>query len=145
MLVFDRPVRHRLDADAIRYADHALDFIAHNSAKPGRPGGETWVVHASAAWTRDHLELEPSDAAQRLWHIARTEWSDAPDPTDIVAHRWRYARVEVPLGAPFGRGSTCSELYVCGDWCIAGRLEGAFASGDAVSREILLNLALRTR
>lgn len=32
-----------------------LRWIARNSSKPGRHGLETWLLHASAAWSETHI------------------------------------------------------------------------------------------
>ena len=46
--------------------DSPLGWIARNRSKPGRPPGETWVLHASPEWSREHLELDQEIAAQWL-------------------------------------------------------------------------------
>lgn len=38
--------------------DDALDWIARNRSKPGRDGAlDTWVLHATSSWSRQHLDL----------------------------------------------------------------------------------------
>ena len=46
--------------------DSPLGWIARNRSKPGRPPGETWVLHASPEWSREHLELDQEVAAEWL-------------------------------------------------------------------------------
>jgi hypothetical protein len=59
-----------------------------------------------------------------------------PTPDVTSAHRWRFAAPAQPLGlrclADEGR-----HLYACGDWCLGGRIEGAFMSGLAAASAIL--------
>jgi predicted NAD/FAD-dependent oxidoreductase len=52
------------------------------------------------------------------------------------AHRWRYALASQPLGAPF-MWDAAQLLGLCGDWCLAGRLEAAFLSGQGLGIRIL--------
>ena len=56
--------------------------------------------------------------------------------THAAAHRWRYARVTVPLGQPFLRERGGS-LYLGGDWCIGPRVESAWTSGTAIADDLL--------
>jgi renalase len=60
------------------------------------------------------------------------------DPSTVryaAVHRWRYARVAVPLGRPFARDAT-GTLYAGGDWCLDARVEAAWTSGDAIANDI---------
>jgi renalase len=115
-----------------------LALIARNSSKPGR-SGETFVLHASPAWSRGRLEDDKEVvAADLLAAMRRAVHPHAilPEPVHCVAHRWRHALTETPLDAPFiaNGGST---LLACGDWCIGGRIEAAHQSGLALARHIL--------
>jgi predicted NAD/FAD-dependent oxidoreductase len=56
--------------------------------------------------------------------------------THAAAHRWRHAKVAVPLGRPFLRDATGS-LHAGGDWCLEARVEAAWISGDAIAHDIL--------
>ncbi len=114
-----------------------LSWIARNSSKPGRDAGDCWVLHASAAWSRDHLE-EPGAAiatalGREFWHaIAQT-----PQPFDFVlAHRWRYALPHEPLPQRYLLDGD-TQLAACGDWCGGPRVEGAFLSGRALAEAVL--------
>ena len=63
--------------------------------------------------------------------------SVSPDTlTHAVAHRWRYARVATPLGAPFARTED-GTFYAGGDGCLGPRVEAAFLSGTAIAADVL--------
>ena len=47
----------RMRRAAAFVADERLAWCARNASKPGR-SGRTWVVHASPAWTREHLDAD---------------------------------------------------------------------------------------
>lgn len=121
--------------------DDALDWIARNRSKPGRDGVlDTWVLHATSSWSRQHLDLTKEAVTERL-HGAFAELIDAvvPAPVFTLAHRWLYARPaqahEWNALADAGLG-----LYACGDWCMSGRVEGAWLSGQEAARRLLENL-----
>lgn len=125
----------RLDLpDRIRSETGEIASAIRDSSKPGRDATtECWVVQAGPAWTREHLELE--DAAARaalLAAFARAAGHDLPAPIYAAVHRWRYALVEKPLGAPClwdpARG-----IGAAGDWCIGARAEAAADSGMALA------------
>ena len=50
-------------------------------------------------------------------------------PLEAWAHRWRYARVERPLGASYWAEKT-SRLFWAGDGAFGGGVEGAWCSGE---------------
>ena len=52
------------------------------------------------------------------------------------AHRWRYARVERPLGASYWAEKT-SRLFWAGDGAFGGGVEGAWCSGERTAAALL--------
>jgi hypothetical protein len=119
--------------------DEPLSWICRNTSKPGRAGDEAWVVHASPDWSRDHLEdgeVSVSEALRRAF--AEATGVEAPAPSYIAAHRWRYARVATALGTPCLFDDEL-EIGACGDWCLGANIEAAFRSGQAMAETILLH------
>jgi predicted NAD/FAD-dependent oxidoreductase len=113
-----------------------LGWIARNSAKPGRPPGETWVLHASPEWSREHLELDQEVAAQWLTDAFRDAVGhDLPSPASLAAHRWRFALPVHPLSEPCLFDPDLA-LAACGDWAGGPRVEGAFLSGCAAAQRL---------
>lgn len=138
-LGFATPLETTVDACFVQY--DALDWLARHNSKPGRDDGlDTWVLHATSAWSRQHLDLPREQVIEQL-HGAFAELIDCvvPAPQFTLAHRWLYARpsqahewgalAEAHLG-----------LYACGDWCLSGRVEGAWLSGQEAARKLLENL-----
>lgn len=119
--------------DTLRPDSGPIGWAARDSSKPGRDAStECWVVQAGPAWSRENLELPPAEAqAALLDAFAALAGAALPAPLYAAAHRWRYALVETPLGAPClwepARG-----LGAAGDWCIAARAEAAVQSGAAL-------------
>lgn len=120
----------------IRDPEADLSWIAHDGAKPGRATLGTWVAHASAAWSRAHLEHDKEEIAARMLALLADRLRVDPDlARHVAAHRWRYAQVTSPLGRPFLQ-SDDGRLFLGGDWCLAARVEAAWDSGRAIARAI---------
>lgn len=111
-----------------------LGWVARNSSKAGRTGAETWVLHARADWSVEHLEEAPETAAEALTAAFR-DLTGAGAPDLAMAHRWRFARVIVPLGEAFQYDAALG-LATCGDWHLGARVEAAWTSGHLLAAEL---------
>lgn len=138
-LAFDTPLQTPLEGCFVR--DSPIDWLARNRSKPER--GErvdTWVLHATSQWSREHLDLAKEKVIEHL-HGAFAELIGCAVPAPIfsLAHRWLYAR---PAGAHEWGALSDADLgiYVCGDWCLSGRVEGAWLSGQEAARRLLEHL-----
>jgi predicted NAD/FAD-dependent oxidoreductase len=112
--------------------DPMLRWFARNGSKPGREAREAWVLHASPDWSRVEFDQSAQNVLRAMLdrfseHVGRS----LPRAFVSDGHRWRYARVEAPLG------EAClldfeSGLGFCGDWCLDARAEAAWLSGRAL-------------
>jgi renalase len=121
--------------------DSPLDWLARNQSKPGRESSmDTWVLHATSEWSREHIDLSHEAIIDAL-HGAFAELIGCavPAPSFSVAHRWLYAK---PAAShEFGALADADlGLYACGDWCLSGRVEGAWLSGQDAVRRLLEHL-----
>ena len=117
--------------------DSPLSWVARNASKPGRPGADSWVLHASHDWSAAHLELRKPEIAERLWAAFCAALGGAPGArVEAVGHRWRYA---IPRGPYFAEPlwDASVGLGACGDWCVGPRVEAAWLSGRALARAII--------
>ncbi|ROM57480.1 FAD-dependent oxidoreductase [Pseudomonas poae] len=139
-LAFDQPLDTPMEGCFVQ--DSPLDWLARNRSKPGRDTAlDTWVLHATSAWSRAHLDLSKEAVIEHL-HGAFAELlhSTMPAPSFSMAHRWLYARPSsshefgVLADADLG-------LYVCGDWCLSGRVEGAWLSGQEAARRLIEHMS----
>ena len=130
MAVFDQ----RLDLpDTQRPSSGPLGWIARDSARPGHAAGpEAWVLHATADWSRAHLEDGPDSVIEALLQA----FPASAKPVHVSAHRWRYALVETPLGQSC-LWDPAASIGLCGDWCLGPRIEAAYDSGVALARAVL--------
>lgn len=129
--------------DTIRPGDGGiLGWAARDSARPGRApdAAEAWVIQAGPAWSRAQLEARPEAVIPALLAAlaARLPAGASPltAPSFAAAHRWRFALVEAPLGAPC-LWDPARRIGLAGDWCLRGRVESAWESGTALAAALL--------
>ena len=130
MVAFVRSVGDAPDAGFTQ--DEVLPWFARNGSKPGRATPDSWVLHASAEFSR----RESAAPAARVQKTLLTRLSGQlarklPEVLLSDTHFWRHARVEAPLGEPFLLDESAG-IGFCGDWCLDARTEAAFLSGDAL-------------
>jgi len=127
MLSLDSAFDPGYDAAFVNSSD-VLSWIACDSTKPGRQG-HNWVLHATAAWSRAHLEQPFEDsAAQLVAAFAGLVEGELPAVALQSAHRWRHALAEEPRNCGF-IGDEGRRLAIAGDWLAGSRIEGAWTSG----------------
>jgi len=142
-LMLGFPARTALSKDRLRPEDTTIAWIARDSSKPGRDAsGDALVVHATPAWSREHLEETPERAGAALHARFRELTGETANPSFVAAHRWRYAMVAQPAGETFFWDPS-ARLGACGDWCIGPRVEAAFDSGDGLAGAIIGSNAAR--
>lgn len=138
-LAFSTPLDTPMEGCFVQ--DSPLDWLARNRSKPGRDSTmDTWVLHASSSWSKQHLDLDKEAVIEQL-HGAFAEMVGCavPAPAISLAHRWLYAR---PATAHQWGALADADLgiYACGDWCLSGRVEGAWLSGQEAARRLLEHL-----
>jgi len=134
LVAFNEPVATRFDAAYV--TSSPLAWIARDRSKPRRGLAETWVLHASAAWSTAHVADGPDAVGPFLLNaFADLVRARLPLPAYVGAHRWRFACAEPGLNV----GALADpelRLFVCGDWCAGNRVEGAFLSGVAAAQHV---------
>lgn len=133
-LAFDAPLNTEVEACFVRAGP--LDWISRNSSKPGRTGVDSWVLQSTPEWAAQHLETDPEAIAQQLQAaFAEVLGVSLPSPAFSHVHRWLYAR---PADQCNWGALAAPEmgLYVCGDWCLGGRLENAWLSGQQAAKTL---------
>ncbi len=135
MVQFTRPLPTPFDAAFVQRSP--LSWIARNSNKPQRSASDTWVLHASAMWSIEHLEEAAEAVAADLLAALWQATGESPQPPEfLAAHRWRYALPQEPLPQRYLWDESL-KLGACGDWCGGPRVEGAFLSGLAMASAIV--------
>lgn len=137
MLAFDPPTALR--EPSFSPGQGPVAWIARNDSKPGRPDAlETWVVHATPAWSRAHIDDAAESTADALLTSVRPQIGDA-EPVFRMVHRWLYARVEQAAGVPH-LWDPARQVGACGDWAGGPRVECAFDSGEALAAAMIESL-----
>jgi predicted NAD/FAD-dependent oxidoreductase len=122
----------RVSGPPILQGGDKIAWIARENCRPGAAAAPvSYTVHASAAWSKAHLEDNAEAVAADVSAAFLALTGIRSTPAYAKAHRWRYARAEKPLGQPF-LWDAAQRLGLCGDWCLAGRLEAAYLSGHAL-------------
>jgi hypothetical protein len=145
MLAFDKPLGLAFDGAFIDPAlgQGMLGWIARDSGKPGRLAttGETWVVHASPAWSEVHIEAPPDVVAPLLLAGFAAVTGSTAIPHTTLTHCWRHAMTTRPAGLNHLLDSS-RPIGACGDWCLGARIEGAFLSGQGLGAALVERLGL---
>lgn len=140
MLALERPLGAPLDW--LEPDSGPLQLLVRDSSKPGRQhgAGECWVAQARHDFSRLHLEADRQSILPLLQEAAVSEWArHEREPLPVVswsrAHRFRFARVERPLGKEcLWDGKR--RIGVAGDGMLGGRVEDAWRSGQALAEAI---------
>ncbi len=135
--------------------DPVLGWISRDASKPGRPADETWVLHATRAWSLAHLEDDQQSVARAMSDAFTAvlgndvghddSQGNAPQPVPgvvhSVAHRWRFALPD-PVTADAALYDGALGIGAGGDWCGGPRVEGALLSGVALAGRVLTHAHL---
>ena len=134
MLGFEQALK--LPFQAARAKNASIEWIMVNSSKPGRTEPFTLVIQSSNSWARENLERDLDWVNQAmLTDLEQLLGEPLPAVAVESLHRWRYSRVEQALEREavldWEKG-----LAACGDWCLSGRVEGAFLSANSLARQL---------
>ena len=126
--------------DAAFVKDSPIGWIAWNQTKPGRVQAPSLLIQSTNDWAEHHLEEDKDAIEAKLLETATQLMNvNGPDIQHQSLHRWRYANVARPLGEPF-LIDHAQRIAACGDWCVKGRVEAAFQSGNALAEVIAKGL-----
>jgi predicted NAD/FAD-dependent oxidoreductase len=122
--------------DGIRAGHPVLGWLANDHSKPGRGSRPALLIQSSHDWAETHVNDPLADVMLALKQAtADTFGIELGAPVFESVHRWLYAKPLEPLGQDFAIDLQ-ARLAACGDWCVAGKVEGAFLSGLALGEEL---------
>ena len=129
-----------LDFEAAHVTDSDLSWIAVNSHKPQRPDLFTLMVHSSEDYAEAHIDDDRDQVIKHLInetsHIIGQNVSQANYKN---IHCWRYANNADKKQKSAVFIDQDLKLAACGDWCLGGRVEGAFTSSYNLTKYIKEN------
>ncbi len=122
--------------------DPVIAWSAADSSKRSIAPAPVLVFHTTPQFARDHegedsphlIALVLEHATQQLQpHLSL----DLRSPEWTQAHYWRYAQPVNPLQQQWIGSASPAPLLLAGCWCAAGRVEGAFCSGQVAAQGFL--------
>ncbi len=118
----------------LRIDNGPIEWIADNTRKGISTGPAALTIHASADFSRRHLE-SPQDEVAALMLAAARIWLGV----NVAAwqlHLWRHSKPLVEPRPPFLFTSQPAPLAIAGDAFAGSRIEGAFLSGLSAADKI---------
>ena len=125
MLACRKPLPLEFTAAHVINAD--ISWLAVNSRKPGRTKPFTLMVHSSEEYAEKHIDDDRDKIIKHLCsETTRIIGHDVNVAEYKRVHRWRFANnatsdENYPIFIDHNL-----QLAACGDWCLGGRVEGAF-------------------
>lgn len=122
--------------------DPLISWSAIDSSKRPQSSAPVLVFHSTPEFARRYEPQQAPEAIQTLLDHATQQLYphlqlDLRRPEWTQAHFWRYAQPLNPLGRHWIGSALPAPLILCGCWCTAGRVEGAFLSGQAAAQALL--------
>lgn len=116
------------DWDAAFVSDSILSWVSVNSSKPNRGKPLTMIVMSTNGWADENLfQPDPIIIREMLIELAKISSKTLKEASYIKLKRWKYANAHRQKQA-LEIIDYSSNLALCGDWCISGRIESAFIS-----------------
>lgn len=119
----------------VRPENGSAEWIADNTQKGISAGIGALTVHATAEFSRRHLQA-PEEKVARLLLQAAEPWLGGQG-TDWRLHRWMYSRPVASEGSSSLYLKQPAPLLVAGDGLGGPRLEGAFLSGLEAAQRLV--------
>jgi len=114
-----------------------LGWIGLNHTKPDRGEWRTLIIQANWEWSAENLEQDRTVVGETLHHEAEQLLGmNLKDLMYQAVHLWRYAAPRTVASQPYFLDPV-NHLAACGDWCVAGRVEGAFLSANALAKQMV--------
>lgn len=135
MLGFEQSFPTEFEAAHVNDSD--LSWIAVKGHKTKRTDLFTVMVHSSEEYAEAHIDDDRDQVIQHLIaETSRTIEFDTSTADYTTIHVWRYANNEYKKqkSPPFIDQDL--KLSACGDWCLGGRVEGAFTSAYELTKHM---------
>ena len=146
MVGFPAPID--LPRTLIQTTEEPIGCATYEPFRPEASQTAALTLHATADFSKTHLEAEPTDICdQLLASFAEQQNIPLPHPSYSAAHRWRYAKVQqaCPQDALFHIADTDSSIFVAGDWHPAQGDDGRFGKGTRAEDAFLSGLRAATQ
>lgn len=116
----------------IKCKHEVLGWIGANDSKPLRNDNGAVVIQSNFDWAAKHIDDNWNDIGNYLQTSAEEILKVSFNELKYKAvHRWLYANPKKTASYPYFWDKK-NYLAACGDWCVAGRIEGGFLSAMAL-------------
>ena len=106
--------------------------VRHEHTKPGRKNssqGSWFVAECSSEWSVENLERSPEWVSTAVLEALRADLGENFPVESSLAHRWRYASTQDPIGSKYLHNDNRS-VWITGDWCLGkGIQSGSLGTG----------------
>jgi renalase len=112
--------------------------VRHERTKPGRKNlsqGSWFVAECSSEWSVENLERSPEWVSMTVLEALRADLGENFPVESSLAHRWRYASTQDPIGSKYLHNDNRS-VWITGDWCLGNGIQSAHTSGLSVVNEL---------
>lgn len=132
----------KLSAPGALYVDgEPIAWLADNFCKGISSQAGAVTIHSTGKFARENFEADENFIAEKLLSAAQKHFDAPLQIEDFQVRRWRYSKPQNALeeGAIF-----ISDLNLCfaGDGLNGAKIEGAFGSGLAAARKIILAMRI---
>ncbi|NES87451.1 MAG: NAD(P)-binding protein [Moorea sp. SIO2B7] len=136
MLISENQVS--LPFGGIKCKHPVIGWIALNNSKPERGSLTSIIIQANWQWSEDNLAQKQEFVADFLRQAAEKILDVNFSPLKYEStHLWRYAAPKNPARQPYFLDQI-NHLAASGDWCVAGKIEGAFLSALSLAEAKLI-------
>ena len=134
MLGFEKDIN--LDFDAAMIHNELISWLSVNSSKPDRSKDLSLVIQSTNRWADKNLKLDRDFVIKKMISEASSIISrDLNAAVHKDVHGWHFANAQKrDLGVFVDYDMN---IAACGDWCMHGRVEAAYLSGNETAAKIL--------
>ena len=134
MLGFEKDLDLGFEAAMIH--NELISWLSVNSSKPDRPKDLSIVIQSTNRWADKNLKLDKDFVVKKM--ISEASGIINRDLNEAVhkdVHGWHFANAPKRALGVFVDYEM--NLAACGDWCMHGRVEAAYLSGNETATKIL--------
>lgn len=136
-IVLSEPTGHKAGGVFIKDKSLPISWVSRQSSKPGRLASESWLLHFTPEFSRQHLDMASQDLTTMAITLLSQVLSTPITPLSVICHRWLYAQQNPDTAISGILDDPARALIVCGDWTLGGRVENAFLSGREAANRII--------
>ncbi|WP_438971572.1 NAD(P)/FAD-dependent oxidoreductase [Methylophaga sp.] len=129
-----------LGFNAALIRNHDISWISKNDTKPQREDFPALVVHARNSWADEHINDELTQVEQHMLScLCDVTGLSAEKVADSHVKKWVYANAPKKQSTASYLIDPTTQIAVCGDALIHGRIESAHDSAYSLAKTLLMH------